>query len=802
MAVKPLGSQDEPELDVLFIDYAEPLAKAGTYTVRAEPVIEKDGSPIWEGEDDRLQPVEDTYEVHAARFYLDEASTQALYPARNMSGDFGLVLPHIALRQPTLPWGRSIRPQPAGTERGTASEAPWMALLVFMAEELPDNPAGEAVHRPVKELISPEEDNVAGPDLRLGANRVVDGMLDEGVSEESAASDCRTIDVPAQLFTAIAPTEEELHYLVHVRRVTPHGQVLGGGEKLAEGAFAVVAANRFPYLEGPYAAHLVSLEGHRNHLLPGGIAPGKDRVRLCSLKSWVFHHSLDDDLDVPGLLQNLAAPGGRAEPEPGEEPPDPETIENLALRLPPPPEPEDGSDPDTLQYVRERFRHGYVPVPHTLPSGELSFGWYRGPATPVTAPRIQEGPDRWPYPPGPSHGGPPTTADHALVHEPAHGIFDVSYSAAWTLGRTLALSDAEYAAGMVRARRELANLDATVLALSADPHRSLADPDAPPGTHALRELASPGFAQSLQQALKQPTAPQQPLPGPLPRPVPVTADEARTRRAEPRLTALVHSAADQHAAAYAAWIDRLAWLESVPFSYLVPHSQLLPPESLRMFRIDPDWVEALLAGAASIAVSTSQDADLALFLQQALARTRTNTVPAAGVLIHSGLVAAWPDDFDIIARQDGRRITELRRDRPADNILLCLFDQVPDELSIREPGQGIHFGLDIEGGKEVISLRRLTPDTGSGEEIGSSLQSWFPAPGSGDTVFTRYLRESPASPRRILNLRGASTFVADLARALAEADSIPRTDLAPGELALELVNSPIEQRLITRRQAE
>ncbi|MFD6394036.1 hypothetical protein [Nocardia sp. NPDC060259] len=28
-----------------------------------------------------------------------------------------------------------------------------------------------------------------------------------------------------------------------------------------------------------------------------------------------------------------------------------------------------------------------------------------------------------------------TTADHALIYEPEHGLFDVSYAAAWTLGR-------------------------------------------------------------------------------------------------------------------------------------------------------------------------------------------------------------------------------------------------------------------------------------------------------------------------------------------------------------------------------
>ncbi|MFK0297256.1 hypothetical protein ACIQU6_43245 [Streptomyces sp. NPDC090442] len=783
---------DPPELDAYFTDFKEPRAVAGFYKIRSEQVLKNEaGQTLWPDESQRLDPIESTYEVRSARFYLDEASVQALYPAHGMSGNFGLVLPHITLRRPTLPWERSM-----AVQQSMASKAPWMALLVFMVDELPDNPGGEPVTRPVAELIKPDPEKdpgVVGPGPGLGENAVVQGVEYEGVAEETAASECGTIDVPAEVFTDVVPTEDELHCLVHVRNVMPHKTKPGfrTAEELAKGDFAVVAANRFPHAPGLYVAHLVSLEGHRDHLPPGGIPEGKDRVRLCSLRWWAFTHSRERHLDVAGLLQDLAAPGGRAD-----SPPDPETIESLSLHLLPPPEPVEGRVPAVVEYVRDRYRWGFVPVPHTLPSGELSFGWYRGPATPVTTLKIRE--SGYPYPPDSARGGPATTADHALIYEEKYGVFDVSYAAAWTLGRALALSNPSYAADTIRARRELANRDATLLALSADPDpdRALVDPDPSPGLHALTTLASPGFAPSLLQALRQPPAEVQADVRRVP--TPLSREEARSRRAEPRIAGLLQAAAARHAAVTAEWVDGLAVLKGIPFCYLVPNPLMLPPESLRMFRIDPYWIEAMLRGAMDIGVSTSQDAELAPLLRQEMNRARTAVKAAAGILIRSALVAAWPDNFDLIARLNGTRIAELRRDRPADDVLLALFDQVPDEISIREPGEGIHFGIDIENGKEVINLRRLTEGTGPGEDIGSSLQAWFPDPNSGQTVFSRYLRE-PDSPRRVLNLRGTgATFVPDLARAVGQAEGNPQTDLTSGELALEFINSPIEQRLITR----
>ena len=56
------------------------------------------------------------------------------------------------------------------------------------------------------------------------------------------------------------------------------------------------------------------------------------------------------------------------------------------------------------------------------------------------------------------------------------------------------------------------------------------------------------------------------------------------------------------------WLGRLHTLIGVPFGYLVPDEEMLPPESIRFFRLDDAWVEALIDGAFSLGRDLTLDA--------------------------------------------------------------------------------------------------------------------------------------------------------------------------------------------------
>ncbi|MER6173815.1 hypothetical protein [Streptosporangium sp. NPDC001681] len=737
-----MPEDNSPELHVTFNDHFTPHATAGIYTVRARQELYKENGERIDTGEQELPESAQRFEIRPVRFVLKSASVHALYPPAGSAGRYDTVLPHITLSRAVLPWEREL----TGTR--AREHAPWLALLVFAEGELPgdESAMGQTTRRTVADLVDPAEAGVIGPNLS-----------GPSLTPEVLSSKCETIDVPAGVFRAVVPYQDELYYLAHVRDVNVP-TLRQGGEDLVEGRYAVITANRFARVPGRYAVHLVSLEGYEPHAAPNP-PTGHDAVRLCALWSWSFHHAPDTALDIPGLITNLVAPS-RTDPD------------NLALRVNiPAPE----SPPDEAEtYARERLRLGYAPVPFRTLSGEATYAWYRGPFTPVTAPQVPD--------PGLAPGH--TTADHALIYEQEHGLFDVSYAAAWTLGRTLALADPDYAAQLARARREIANRAAVLRKITADPARAGRSLETGRSLRALRELAETAGGQALAAALAAPQA-AEPLPRrPRRRSARLTTDALL---ADERSVSALRETAEEHVGSMPEWLEGLSRFAGVPFAYLVPDGRMLPPESLRLFRIDLAWVQAVLAGAADVGLHTFQDRALDAQIRSAVGRRRSAALPAAGLLIYSTLVRAWPD-FPIFMFADGAQLAELRRERLADDVLLYLFDAVPDRIEIREPGQGIHFGLDHG---DVISLRSLG---GTGRPpLGKPLEETFPERGDGDnddTVFTRYLRPRPEGQTRdVLRLRGTDGFVPGLAAALG------RDDLSPGEFALQLVNTPIIQEL-------
>ncbi|KAM0309261.1 hypothetical protein ACHAPQ_012590, partial [Fusarium lateritium] len=59
------------------------------------------------------------------------------------------------------------------------------------------------------------------------------------------------------------------------------------------------------------------------------------------------------------------------------------------------------------------------------------------------------------------------------------------------------------------------------------------------------------------------------------------------------------------------WIVDRMFLDRVPAHYLISDPSHLPPEALRFFYIDPNWVDAMVDGALSLANHMGQDMDRA-----------------------------------------------------------------------------------------------------------------------------------------------------------------------------------------------
>ncbi|ANZ20711.1 hypothetical protein SNOUR_37415 [Streptomyces noursei ATCC 11455] len=768
----------DPGFVLRFQDNREPAINAGLYRLRAGQTLPGVNTG------DYLTPVEETFEVRAPQFALADEHVHAVNPTHEARSDHSSTLAHLTFADPLLPWLRRL--DESGAALAEAPEEPWLALLLFAQGELPDDPESMALTRPMtaEELLT-DADGVRHP-------RIAPAQI-----EGDPTALCRTVEIPGDVFTTLVPRTAELRHLIHVRDVRTDTGLRG--EQLAEGAYAVVLANRLPDREREvrYAAHLVALEGCRSILADAdaGRLNSGVRIRLAALHSWSFTSRPASGGGFPGRVRHFLFD------ERGEE-------RDLLLRAPvPSAEPPAGADPAAYAAARARLVSGRVPLAYGLETGERGYAWYRGPLTAEPA---------QPLPAPPASGW--TSAAQLMAYEKAWGLFDAGWGAAWTLGRALALADADFAAMLTawyaRARSRAAVLAQRVAAVGLDVAGSAevaarALTPRPFGT-LLEELAANGTAARLLRAGTHPAAPRHtPPPEPFPR-TPAAGRRGAGRAARtaelladppaPLRAALTAQLADA-AAPISEWLRRLRLLHNVPFADLVPDERALPGESLRVFYVDQGWLTALVSGAAGIAITGETDAALARLAAPWARGDDQGPTPRAGVVIRSALVQECPG---LLVRPyrghggDRRPIAVLRQDVLGPDVLLVLFEQVPDEVELAEPPEGLSFGIDLSpDARRVIDLRHVDAPNVARQIDGES----FPNPVGADGL-DAHLRPDPAGRRAVLDLRpdAADGLLRRLGDRLTELGQQAAAEFGPAGLAVQLVNAPRRQ-LITRGSA-
>jgi hypothetical protein len=256
-------------------------------------------------------------------------------------------------------------------------------------------------------------------------------------------------------------------------------------------------------------------------------------------------------------------------------------------------------------------------------------------------------------------------------YDPAIGMFDVSYAAAWELGRLLSLQSKSFSTSLYQWKRL--------------------------------------YAQQLAQAEQYVTH--------LPFQKPAVTDAA------PQLPDAVWS-----------WFDRLRKLQGIPFNYLVPDERMLPVESIRFFRVDHAWVECLLDGAFSIGrVTTADFAKDQLHAGDSPALNSSQ--PVTGFLLRSEVVSGWPgllvdgyaDQRDPEQEKDPPTprpaLTMLRMERLASNVLICLFEGEIKTVEIHQKPETLHFGFDENASDKPSYYKKLRdPNSGSPTDLSDSLK--------------------------------------------------------------------------------
>jgi hypothetical protein len=696
--------------EIVFYDRHEPPLMAGGYSFDIQhhvtlPDRDAQGAAVTVTESfPPDKPRSYRFFVRSERLRLDPGELQGVFPPRDSQGEYDNVFPHVVFARATLPWQRSVM-----ADGGDAGGASWLALLSF--DDLPAAPAPKAQQVSMLDLT-----RGAGSSLPAATGSYADAAAGDYAAQvgESLADPCLAIDLPVEVFAAVAPSLEDLRWLAHVR-TTSQARKSGADQGAASNAVLVCArlASRQFATPGTRPAatvvHLVSLE-HMAGWLPTDrtyaprqiMAGGRPatHVRLVSLASWSFT-SLDPSVSFTGYMTALRRD---------------------ALRRPPTPGPAAGP-------VASALAMGYAALSHSLRLGDRAVSWFRGPLTPYdTRAGVTAGATR-PF---------LMDADHALALDPQTRMLDASGAAAWQLGRLLMLGARDTALALAGYRQSVAR-SAMAAHLSNRAQPTVAHALAATGLIAAagRPGAGPtplhARAAALVAAIRAGPSPaagaQASVASPTAAPAPRGAGRVQAfaamagARADPTLMAQAHADTPTPQIVLDTLAD-LAVLKRAPLAWLVPDPEALPIESIRFFHLDLDWISALLDGACAVGRSSSAHADVD---SAGMASLRDTAMTQAGVaggasgfLLRSAAVGVWPTmEFDAYLDPDAAApdAEVIRHEIVAPDLMLFLAKGTLARVDIHEPSEGLHFGVSSTDHTKKPLRDRLGKTTGAAADV-------------------------------------------------------------------------------------
>lgn len=425
---------DPPPGSMYLYDAMTPPLLAGAYGLTATAEAR-----LGDSQGTRTIPDARYFTVDAPRFTLPPGEVVGTYPPRNGHGPFHDSIPQVVLGRRTLPWERVMdsthrlpqptRPAPLQAPQ-PAGAVPWLALLLFEEGEctlLPQQPLTQVVPADVYD--------------RLG---------------RPAGIFCDAVEARADLVAEIMPSLDELQLLTHVRQVNVDDRELAAGD--SDGWFAVVMGNRLPRNGYKYTVCLVSVE-ERTDLVPADPPANFEDVDESIWTATTGNVGLERfDLEAEQIHKGQSSVGRIAAADvpasAGFELVFVEPVVRLVCltswRFECPTtgatfrELTRGLDVAMVGVTAETGRPvvtdtGHTPVTVHDRGGASEVSWYRGPFVPYALTRDVLGPYH--------------SADQCRRVTPETGAEDVSYAAAFEIGRLLAAADRRLAVELARWRR-------------------------------------------------------------------------------------------------------------------------------------------------------------------------------------------------------------------------------------------------------------------------------------------------------------------------------------------------------------
>ena len=547
------------------------------------------------------------FRVQGSKSTLDSSLIHSVYPPPGHAAYWN-VLPHVLFNDPETPWLFRDDAHP---------HEPWLALFVFNRDELllsPDDLGN------IQTALGPNGSRLAqGTKLSVQMTNTefqslaANGSSPMGTGKAWGDGQMDAIFINSDLYKGLFKSTDRRWDLSHVRTVDTSGMADSDGTDV--GTFAATVSQRTgplnPDQRVSVYAHLVVIPGADGS---GAAVKTNSLTGLCSLYSWSYSCMPLTEFSLRTMFQNLGL-----------------SIQPLRL---PNKELSDASQSGNLpDWTMARLKAGYSIARYRPLTGEVSICMFRGLLIPDDPYSVGDKDSRF----SSSDFG----ADLSIV-DSISGILDTTYSMAWTLGRSMAMSDRSFSAALMRLRGAIHNTSLTlakkVLDKSSDApvHKPISDAvGALSDTSASLETFGNSRSSTNMKARWQ-----KPSTRPSSRNVySFVYDNTKNQYKK----CLDGSAVDLGAAASpdplkpsnnkydetsppasTDWATVLAWildkwfLGGIPNLHLITDPSFVPKESIRSFFIDPHWIRSLVDGALSVAEHHTDDDDVRVSIKNVL----------------------------------------------------------------------------------------------------------------------------------------------------------------------------------------
>ncbi|KAF5590106.1 uncharacterized protein FSUBG_10944 [Fusarium subglutinans] len=660
-----------------FFSSFQPSLTPGDYLVKVTQEVSPDGKNPTTLFTDKNFKVQGPSE-----YRLPAGSIHSIYPGEGESVP-SKVLPQITLSDPHIPWELSPDDNQAiANQHLDGSLIPWVALLVFEEKEIETFPTIEARPEPSSTLslrlskkqlqeLKTSSDPVPSPIQVPLSSQGLDTDANDGANLIFVNSSAFRAYFSKQMGdTEHEPAIARYSYLSHIRRsrsTKPRDSTTD--------TFSIVLGHRSGPLEieSPTTAyaHLVSLMGVSKLSMPGeSVLTG-----LVSLYSWSFKWTKGNDGEIKNVIEQAS-----------------KNVRPLARIL----------EPSTDQWLRRRLEAGYTMAKHRTQTGEQTAALFRGPLIPQR-PRG----DELDSAEASGHGS------GLQIIDKTTGIIDITYSAAWSLGRSLAIENSSFTMAISALRTKIAQLQRKGSSAAFSGGNSQVSQDAtPPSWYEKLKQISQGKADSKallaaetgsrwKKAVRE-KSPESKINTAMSSSSEETYGNPVSEFLEKEVDILVDDKVwyarelvepTQEGLYLAKVLDfvynQLLTLQAVPHNYMFPEPDILDTEAIFTFHIDPLWLDTLVDGALSIGSHSTVSEDctrnqikwaINLYLQKVELKYRQPRIPRWGVIICGTLLKTFDDPRVRTGISEAPSPEFLVNKKLSDRALLLILNCRPNDL--------------------------------------------------------------------------------------------------------------------------